>query len=132
MNKQKSLNIRIITKQNMGRTSKIINIIIIFLFSTALVNAFGYFRKDYDIFDFMGMSGMGFFMGFGLVVLAAVLFLFVFWLWMLVDCLKRDFKKDYEKIVWILVLIFLHLLGAIIYYFVVKVASKNVAAAKKK
>ena len=116
----------------MGRTSKIINIIIIFLFSTALVNAFGYFRKDYDIFDFMGMSGMGFFMGFGLVVLAAVLFLFVFWLWMLVDCLKRDFKKDYEKIVWILVLIFLHLLGAIIYYFVVKVASKNVAAAKKK
>lgn len=46
--------------------------------------------------------------------------LVIFWLWMLVDCLKRDFKKDAEKIVWVLVIIFLHILGAIIYYFVVK------------
>ena len=116
----------------MGKISKIINIVLMFLFSTALVNAFGYFRKDHDIFDFMGISGMGLFMGFGLIVLAAVLFLFIFWLWMLVDCLKRDFKRDADKIVWIIVLIFLHLLGAIVYYFVVKVAIKNVAAGKKK
>ncbi|MBI2101183.1 PLDc_N domain-containing protein [Candidatus Woesearchaeota archaeon] len=74
---------------------------------------------------------MGFFMGFGLVVLAAVLFLFIFWLWMLVDCLKRDFKRDTDKIVWILVLIFLHLLGAIVYYFVVKVAGKSPAKKSK-
>ena len=116
----------------MGKLSKIINIVIMFLFSTAAVNAFGYFRKDHDIFDFMGMSGMSFFMGFGLVVLAAVLFLFIFWLWMLVDCLKRDFKRDTDKIVWIIVLIFLHLLGAIVYYFVVKVGHKAAKAEKKK
>lgn len=48
-----------------------------------------------------------------------------FWLWMLIDCLKRDFKKDYEKIVWVLVIIFLHILGAVIYYFVVKIEDKK-------
>jgi len=79
----------------------------------------------------MGISGMGLFMGFGLIVLAAVLFLFIFWLWMLVDCLKRDFKRDADKIVWIIVLIFLHLLGAIVYYFVVKVAGKSPAKKAK-
>lgn len=51
---------------------------------------------------------------------------------MLTDCLKRDFKKDYEKIVWVLVMIFLHLLGAIIYYFVVKVSEKKIVKEKKK
>lgn len=116
----------------MSKIPKIINLIIMLLFSTALVNAFGYFRKGYDVFDVMGMPGFGLFAGFGLVVLAAALFLFVFWLWMLVDCLKRDFKRDIDKVVWIIVLIFLHLLGAIVYYFVVKIPSKNVTAVKKK
>ena len=116
----------------MCKISKIITFVLAAVFMSGIANAFGYFRKDHDIFDFMGMSGIGFFMGFGLVVLAAVLFLFIFWLWMLVDCLKRDFKRDTDKIVWIIVLIFLHLLGAIVYYFVVKVAEKNIKPQKKK
>ena len=51
--------------------------------------------------------------------------IFIFWIWMIIDCLKRDFKKDYEKVVWIIVIIFLHILGASIYYFVVKAGDKK-------
>jgi len=40
----------------------------------------------------------------------------VFWIIQLVDCIKSNFS-GYNKIVWILVLIFLGPLGAIIYYF---------------
>lgn len=110
---------------------KIISFVLAVLSLSNIANAFGYFGKNYDAFDVIGMHGFGLFAGFGLVVLAAVAFLFIFWLWMLVDCLKRDFKKDVEKIAWILVLIFLHLLGAIIYYFVVKINNKKIMKKKK-
>ena len=46
--------------------------------------------------------------------------LFIFWLWMLVDCLKDRTLQGAEKIVWVLVIIFLHSLGALIYFFVRK------------
>jgi prolipoprotein diacylglyceryltransferase len=42
----------------------------------------------------------------------------IFWIWMLVDCLTR--KKFEDKLVWVLVLILLNVLGAILYYFLVK------------
>ncbi len=45
---------------------------------------------------------------------------FAFWIWMLVDCLNRDFKNNSDKIVWVIVFVFLGLFGAAIYYFVVK------------
>ena len=69
-----------------------------------------------------------------LIIFAAVLVILIsiFWICMLIDCLKRDFKKDIEKIAWVLVLIFLHILGAIIYYFVVKVGDKENSRKKKK
>ncbi len=47
-------------------------------------------------------------------------FSFIFWLFMLIDCVKRNFKEDSEKIVWVLVIIFTGIIGALIYYFVVK------------
>jgi hypothetical protein len=49
---------------------------------------------------------------FGLVI--AVL-LTVFWIWMIVDCIKNTGLSDTEKVVWVLVIIFLHFLGALIY-----------------
>ncbi len=49
----------------------------------------------------------------GIVGLAVL----IFWVWMLIDCIKRDFEN---KVVWILILVFTGILGAIIYYFVVK------------
>lgn len=111
---------------------KTISFVLAFISLSSIASAFGYFRKDYDAFDVMGVHGFGLFAGFGLAVLAAVAFLFVFWLWMIVDCLKRGFKRDIDKVVWILVLVFLHLLGAVIYYFVVKISDKKDVKEKKK
>jgi prolipoprotein diacylglyceryltransferase len=50
---------------------------------------------------------------------------FVFWILMLIDCVKRKFKEDVEKIVWLLVIIFTGIIGALIYYFIVKKNNKK-------
>ncbi len=63
---------------------------------------------------------------FGVLALFAVLG-GIFWLWMLIDCLKRDFKKDSDKILWALAIFFLSLLGAVLYFFIVKNADKKSA-----
>jgi hypothetical protein len=52
---------------------------------------------------------------FGLIALAVGVALFVFWIWMLVDCIKNERLNQTEKIVWVLVIILLHFLGALIY-----------------
>ena len=52
------------------------------------------------------------FLGMGLLILGAL----GFWIWMLVDCLRRDFK---DKVLWILIILLASTLGAIIYFFVV-------------
>lgn len=108
---------------------KLITMSLVSFAAVGTANAFGYFRNA-DVYDFIGMSGFGVLSAFGIVALLLGALLFIFWLLMLIDCLKRDFKKDYEKVVWVLVMIFLHILGAIIYYFVVKVSDKRVAKKK--
>jgi len=62
---------------------------------------------------------------FGLIIFALVIFSIVFWILMLVDCVKRKFKEDVEKIVWVLVIILTGIIGALIYYFIVKVKDKK-------
>ena len=115
----------------MAKISRLIMLALASIFAVSIANAFMY-GKDYnDVFDLMGMRGFGWFIGLGLIALIAAAFLFVFWAWMLIDCLKRDFKKDVEKIAWVLVIIFLQLLGAIIYYFVVKISKKESVKGKK-
>lgn len=42
------------------------------------------------------------------------------WIWMLIDCVKRDFKKENDKILWILVIVLAGWIGALIYYFMIK------------
>lgn len=66
-----------------------------------------------------------------LIVIFALILLvasFVFWLLMLIDCLRR--KNFSDKLVWVLVIIFLHLFGAVLYYLIVKRADKT--ASKKR
>jgi NADH:ubiquinone oxidoreductase subunit 6 (subunit J) len=58
------------------------------------------------------------------LILAAVL-LFVFWLMMLVDSITRKFKETNDKVIWVIVNVFLGLLGSLIYYFVVFYKDKN-------
>lgn len=40
-----------------------------------------------------------------------------FWVWMLVDALMNEPTTN-EKILWVLVIVFTHVLGALIYFFV--------------
>jgi len=60
--------------------------------------------------------------GIGLIIfwlifmLISILF-FAFWIWMLVDCVKRDFD---QKVLWIILILVLGWIGAIAYYFVVR------------
>jgi len=57
-------------------------------------------------------------LGFGLFLLPLVLLAFVFWLWMLVHAITNRGVGDGEKIAWVLVILFLHFLGALIYFIV--------------
>jgi len=43
---------------------------------------------------------------------------FAFWLWMLVHGITNKGLADGEKIVWVLVIIFLPLIGSILYFFI--------------
>lgn len=49
----------------------------------------------------------------------------IFWILMLIDCVNRKFKKSDEKIIWIIVIALVGIIGAIIYYFVVKRKAKK-------
>ncbi len=64
----------------------------------------------------------------GLIGIIIWVLLFVLWIFMLIDCIKRNFKSDTEKIVWILVIILtVHIfaIGAIIYYFTIKSPNRH-------
>jgi len=60
---------------------------------------------------------MAFFILFFLLIGLA---LFAFWVWMIVDCAKRKFKYDGEKIVWLLVIVFVSWVGALVYFIVIR------------
>jgi prolipoprotein diacylglyceryltransferase len=55
---------------------------------------------------------------FGLLFLLVALLGFLFWLWMLVDCATNESDEGNTKIVWILIIVFTHIIGAAVYYFV--------------
>jgi len=53
-----------------------------------------------------------------LVFAAAGIALAVLWIWMLIDCAVNEPSEGNDKIVWILVIIFLNWLGSLIYFLV--------------
>ena len=64
-----------------------------------------------------------------LVIVPVVLLAFVFWVWMLVDCATKESSQGNDKIIWILVIIFTHWLGALIYYLVRRPERKRLLGA---
>ena len=66
-----------------------------------------------------------------LIIIALVVLIFIFWIRMLIDCVKRKFKKENEKIAWVVVIAILGFVGALIYYFVVKINDKKEIKKKK-
>ncbi|MGD0360300.1 MAG: PLD nuclease N-terminal domain-containing protein [Bryobacteraceae bacterium] len=55
---------------------------------------------------------------FVLCVLLLFLAGFAFWIWMLMDCATKEPSAGNDKIVWILIIVFTQIIGALIYYFV--------------
>jgi hypothetical protein len=69
--------------------------------------------------DMVMTGGMGV-VGCVIMALVAVLALasFAFWLWMLIDAITRIPSGGNTKLIWILVIVFTGVIGALIYYFV--------------
>jgi prolipoprotein diacylglyceryltransferase len=55
---------------------------------------------------------------FSLLFALVALFGFLFWLWMLVDCATKEPDQGNTKIVWIIIIVFTNLVGALVYFFV--------------
>jgi cytochrome c oxidase assembly factor CtaG len=60
------------------------------------------------------MADSSFMLFFFLLVVTAL----IFWIWMIVDCATKEPSQGNDKIVWIVVIIFAQLIGALIYYFI--------------
>jgi hypothetical protein len=43
---------------------------------------------------------------------------FLFWIWMLIDCAMNEPSEGNDKIVWVVIMVFVHFIGALIYFFV--------------
>jgi len=64
-----------------------------------------------------------------LVILPVVLLAIAFWIWMLVDCATKEPSAGNDKLIWILVIIFTHWLGALIYFLVRRPERKRLLGA---
>jgi hypothetical protein len=51
-----------------------------------------------------------------LVILLFVFFAFIFWIAAIVDVVRRQFTEPTMKIVWVLIILFGHFLGALLYF----------------
>ncbi|HEY9737245.1 MAG TPA: PLD nuclease N-terminal domain-containing protein [Trichocoleus sp.] len=53
-----------------------------------------------------------------LLTLTIALGSFVFWLWMLIDCATKEPNEGSNKLVWVLIILFVNFLGALAYFFI--------------
>lgn len=64
-------------------------------------------------------------MGMGILILLLMIIIpiliLTFWILMIIDCAKRNFRNSTDKIVWILIILLANIIGALIYYFVIKI-----------
>ena len=53
-------------------------------------------------------------------IILALFFLFpaILWIWALIDLIKSDFRESNLKLIWALIIIFIPLLGSILYLFI--------------
>jgi hypothetical protein len=71
---------------------------------------------------FLGL-GLGFGLGFFLLFFSLIGFavaVFAFWVWMLIDCAQAPEDAANNRVAWILILVFTHWLGALLYFFIVR------------
>ena len=70
--------------------------------------------------------------GFGVLLVIMLiagisLALTVFWIWMLVDAIQNKGITDGEKVGWVLAIVFFHLIGSVLYFFIGRPKAKQVA-----
>ncbi len=46
--------------------------------------------------------------------------LVIFWIWMIIDAAKRDYRNNVEKIVWLVIVVVGGWIGALIYFIVIR------------
>ena len=67
----------------------------------------------------LGFIGLGILEFFPVLFLAPLALLaFAFWIWMLVHAITNNGLTDFEKLIWVIVILFTHFIGAVIYFFV--------------
>lgn len=59
----------------------------------------------------------------GLVVLAFII-------WMIIDCVSRKFKVEAEKWIWVVVIFLTKGIGALVYFFAIRIYNKQGVAKK--
>jgi len=69
---------------------------------------------------FAGIISGAFGLMFGLISAVIGIALFAFWLWMLIHAIQNKGLSDGEKVVWVLVIIFLPVIGSILYFFIAR------------
>jgi Phospholipase_D-nuclease N-terminal len=77
------------------------------------------------LFSFGGGEILLLAMMFFLIPLALVMT--VFWIWMLVDAVTNKNLTDIQKLIWVLVILFVHFVGALIYFFVGRTQRTSIA-----
>lgn len=71
------------------------------------------------MFALLSMVGSGIFVILALLVFAPLaLALTIFWIWMLVDAIQNKGLTDGEKVGWVLAIVFCHVLGSALYFFI--------------
>lgn len=53
--------------------------------------------------------------------------IFAFWIWMLIHAAQNKGLSEGEKVAWVLIIVLVHFLGALIYFFVGRPKAKLVA-----
>ena len=62
----------------------------------------------------MSIFGLLFFLFWILILFGGT----ILWIWMLIECVTKESSEGNDKLVWLLVILFTHWIGALIYYFV--------------
>ena len=56
----------------------------------------------------------------------------IFWIWMLIGCIRNNGLSSNERLIWVLVILFLNVLGAVLYYFFGRTKKRKTVSKKHK
>lgn len=62
-----------------------------------------------------------------LLLIPLGLAIFAFWIWMLIHAAQNKGLSEGEKVAWVLIIVLVHFLGALIYFFVARPKAKLTA-----